>query len=212
MVCFLKKIWLFSDFWSQISQHVESAASYATVDSNLMMRNQMKTPDYIRNHREVSEKERDFRRVFWWSRLGVMVLSMGPSPPIIVGSCWSAVSLLQSPTTPRPSSGVRLCCCLWELQYESSAVRLLTEAALSPLSLYGPLLPPSLPFFVSPTTALFGGSVFLLNLGTILCILDKTANVFLSFWNGGIVEVEDGAVGIYRHCNCKSVQKLGHLH
>lgn len=78
------------------------------------------------DHRKVSEKQRYFRWVFWWSRLSVMVLSMGSSPQTIVGSCWSAVSLLQSPTTSRPSSGVRLCCCLcqrlWELQYESSAV------------------------------------------------------------------------------------------
>lgn len=33
---------------------------------------------------------------------------------------------------------------------ESSLFRLLTEDALSPLSLYGPLLPSSLPLFVSP--------------------------------------------------------------
>lgn len=64
MVCFLKKSDYFLISGVRLAKHVESAASYATVDSNLMMRNQMKTPDYIRNHREVSEKERDFRRVF----------------------------------------------------------------------------------------------------------------------------------------------------
>lgn len=64
---------------------------------------------------------------------------------------------------------------------ESSLFCLLTEDALSPLSLYVPLLPSSLPLFVSPTTALFGGSVFLWKLGNNLCLLDKSTNVFLCF-------------------------------
>lgn len=72
---------------------------------------------------------------------------------------------------------------------ESSAFCLLTEDALSPLSLYGPPLPSSLTLFVSPTTALFGGSVSLWNLGSNLCLLDKTTNVFLCFCSWRIAVV-----------------------
>lgn len=159
------------------STHVERAMWYNSDNGNLVIRNRIHTPGQLRACRIVDlvylvllsgscgKKKKYYSGFcFWWCKQFPVIQRQ------TYGGSWSAVSLLQSLTTSRPSSGVRLCCCrdqrlwgLWVIGGLSADWRPSVSECTAPcslrlcLSLY---LPPQLcvvaPFFS------------LLNLGNIL--------------------------------------------
>lgn len=144
-------------------------------------KNLRKVTEEETNSLHISMPEEEFLMIIF--SFSFMVMETGPSSQRdrllqVAADHQSAYSSLSQHPGHQVESGCAAASISGSESCESSVFCLLTEDALSPLSLYGPLLPTSLPLFVSPTTALFGGSVFLWNLGNNLCLLDKTTNVF----------------------------------
>lgn len=147
---------------------------------------------------------------FWWSRLDVTVLSMGPSPQTIEGSSqpapathniqaikWSQAVLLPLSAAVRAT--------IWVIGGPSADwSRSVSTLALRPPS------PSFFAFLCIPHHSFVWWLGFPLELGKDPLHSGQNRECVFVVLKWG--HCWSWAVGIYRHCNCKSVQKLGHLH